>query len=198
MPTKAEDHSDCSPEECQHKRKQVGEEKEASYYEEKRRLRQYNEQNGSRCADGEGPVSMVAAGRVFPDVDPSSAEWRARKVQLIELELLEARENMVAHGDPMPLQNIRNVVGDALRLLEHKNEQYGDAWRKQGYMGNLARIQSKAERLKNLLWRDAGGNGYPLPANYTRDGETVADTLLDLINLSAMMAINWTEENRWG
>lgn len=197
MPMKAEDHSECSPEDCQHKRKQVGEEKEAAYYEEKRRLRQYNELHGLRHGAGEGPVN-VAASPVMQDVDRGSAEWRARKVALIELELLEAREDMVAHGDPMPLQDVRNVVGDALRLLEHKNQQYRDAWRKQGYMGNLGRIQSKAERLKSLLWRDADGDGYPLPANYTRDGETVVDTLLDLINLSAMMVANWTEENRWG
>lgn len=197
MPMKAEDHSDCSPNDCQHKRdllnaeqKKAGEEKEAAYYEEKRRLRQYNEQHGPRREDGESTV--------LSDVDLGSAEWRARKVAMIELELLEAREDMVAHGDPMPLQSLRNVVGDALRLLEHKNEQYGDAWRKQGYMGNLARIQSKAARLNNLLWRDADGDGYPLAPNYSRGGETVVDTLLDLINLSAMMAMNWTEENRWG
>lgn len=194
---KAEDHSDCSPNDCQHKRearaaelirKQEDEAKEVAYYEEKRRRR-------AREAAHDGEDAGVISGK---RKYPTNAYERSALVQELELELMRAREEQVTNGDPMPLQSIRNVVGDALRLLEHKNEQYGDAWRKQGYMGNLARIQSKAERLKSLLWRDAGGNGYPLPANYSRDGETVVDTLLDLINLAAMAAINWTEENRWG
>lgn len=134
------------------------------------------------------------------DIDCTAEEQRREKVQRLEVELLKAREDQVAHGDPMPLQDVRNVVGDALRLLEHKNQSYRDAWRKQGYMGNLGRLQSKAERLKNLLWRDADGNGYPLPPDRigAEQAETVVDTLLDMVNLSAFMVVNWTAENRWG
>lgn len=135
-----------------------------------------------------------------PDMYETAEGERRERVARLELELLKAREDQVAHGDPMPLQDVRNVVGDALRLLEHKNQGYRDAWRKQGYMGNLGRLQSKAERLKNLLWRDADGNGYPLPPDRigAEQAETVVDTLLDMVNLSAFMVVNWTAQNRWG
>lgn len=140
----------------------------------------------------------VLTGQAPTFTDPVLA--RQERVYKLEEALLEARADQVANGDPMPLQDLRNFVGDALRLLEHKNESYGDAWKSQGYMGNLARIASKAQRLQNLLWKDADGDGYPLPA--TRAGaeqsETVRDTLLDLVNLAAMMAVNWEHENRWG
>jgi hypothetical protein len=129
----------------------------------------------------------------------SPSEARAFRVQRLEEELLEARALMATHGELGPLQPLRNMVGDALRLLEHKNAAYGDAWRHQGYMGNLARLQSKVQRLRNLLWRDPDSNGYPIqPLDIAGGEETVTDTLVDLINLAAMMAVNWNEDNRWG
>lgn len=189
------DHGNCDPNECVHAREMMTgvkaetpvQDRETAYYEEKRRLK----------LDGPEAHGMAET------MPPGMAEYderrrRARRLEGLELEMMELREEMLAHGDPMPLQPLRNVVGDALRLAEHKNGQYGDAWRKNGYMGNLARIISKTDRLNNLLWRDPDGAGYPLPANYDRDGETVRDTLLDLINLSGFMLANWSEENRWG
>lgn len=181
---------------------------EDEYYIEKRRNRQRVQHEADLKAQATtfgsyaSPSVQVAFDGAYmgesPDMYETAEGERREKVQRLEVELLKAREDQVAHGDPMPLQDVRNVVGDALRLLESKNVSYRDAWRKQGYMGNLSRVQSKAERLKSMLWRDADGDGYPLPANYTRDGETIVDTLLDLINLSAFTVVNWTEENRWG
>lgn len=183
---------------------------EDEYYIEKRRNRQRAQheadlkQQATTFGSYASPSVQVAFDGAYMGESPvmyeTAEEQRKDRVARLELELLKAREDQVAHGDPMPLQDVRNVVGDALRLLEHKNASYRDAWRKQGYMGNLGRLQSKAERLKNLLWRDADGNGYPLPPDRigAEQAETVVDTLLDMVNLSAFMVVNWTAENRWG
>lgn len=84
-------------------------------------------------------------------------------------------------------------------LVSRKNEQYGDAWRKQGYMGNLARIMSKTARLENMLWRDEVPD---LPAEVAspteKEQEAIADTLQDMANLCAFMAANLREGNKWG
>jgi hypothetical protein len=83
-----------------------------------------------------------------------------------------------------------------------KDAAYGGAWRKQGYMGNLARIMSKTERLSNMLWKDqvdppaVQGAEYSMQADL--DGETVLDTLKDLMALAAFMAANIEDGNRWG
>jgi hypothetical protein len=189
MTMKPIDHSECNPYECIHAMEMRDERKRRAGMAQMEPDKGY-----APPRDTQAPKMDMANGNL-----ESGPEWRARKVALLEQELLEARADQFAHGDPAEsLQSLRNVVGDALRLLEVKNTQYGDAWRKQGYMGNLARIQSKAARLNALLWRDADGDGYPLPADYTRDGETVIDTLTDLINLAAMMAVNFSEGNRWG
>jgi hypothetical protein len=99
-------------------------------------------------------------------------------------------------SDPMPLQELRNTVGDALRLAAHKNEQYQDAWRKQGYMGNLARILSKTARLEAMLWNDPEDEVGREEA--VEAVEPIRETLLDIINLAGFMAVNYAECNRWG
>jgi len=127
----------------------------------------------------------------------SPQELRALRVQGLEDALLEARAAQAKAGDPLgDLQDLRNVVGDALRLAHHKNASYGNAWQAQGYMGNLARLMSKNARLRNLLWCDAEV-GPPMGAEDV-DSESVRDTLLDLINLSGFMLLNWEAGNRWG
>lgn len=98
---------------------------------------------------------------------------------------------------PTTAQTVAMFHDQALRLAVIKNRAYGDAWRKQGYVGNLARVLSKAERLRSLLWQDkvwvgTGGD------ESQQDEETVRDTLLDLANLCAMMAANVAAGNRWG
>jgi hypothetical protein len=80
-----------------------------------------------------------------------------------------------------------------LSLVRVKDAAYGGAWRKQGYMGNLARIMSKTERLSNMLWKD----GYHGPNEFPLD-ESVLDTLKDLMALAAFMAANIEDGNRWG
>jgi hypothetical protein len=219
------DHSECTAEDCHHKRDMVrtaADAKEQAYYETKRRVKldspEARGMNPTTFGSGASSYMVAGADNYSPGADvpepryltvtvngmhqdPRTGQEKRRSLMhQLDTMMLNLRMDMISEGDPMPLQELRNVVGDALRLAEHKNRQYGDAWRKQGYMGNLARIQSKAARLNALLWRDAEGDGYPLPANRlgTEQAETVIDTLLDLINLAGFMAVNWSEENRWG
>jgi hypothetical protein len=86
-----------------------------------------------------------------------------------------------------------------LALLKTK-QAYGNAWQEQGYMGNLARIQSKTSRLKNMLWRDDGPDMSVAMDGSDKDpaAETVLDTLLDLSALCAMAIANIEDGNRWG
>lgn len=83
-----------------------------------------------------------------------------------------------------------------LALIRKKDGQYGGAWAKQGYMGNFARILSKAARVENLVWRDGGEwhSGH----QSEQDNETLLDTLYDLSALCAMAIANIEEGNRWG
>lgn len=93
----------------------------------------------------------------------------------------EAVDAFTAHADA------------TLRLVREKDKAYGGAWQQQGYMGNLARIMSKTARLQSMMWRDD-------PDRYHLDemGESITDTLHDLMALAAFMATNIEEENRWG
>lgn len=91
---------------------------------------------------------------------------------------------------PDTLADVRRVLDDCLELVVVKNSAYGDAWKDQGYMGNLARIMSKHSRLRNMVWGDT--------LEDLDTEETVEDTLLDMINLCAFMILNWQEDNRWG
>lgn len=75
-------------------------------------------------------------------------------------------------------------------LVRAKDQAYGGAWRKQGYMGNLARIMSKTARLEAMLWSD---NAIPEAVD-----EAVTDTLKDLMALAAFMAANIEDGNQWG
>lgn len=80
-------------------------------------------------------------------------------------------------------------VDKILQIVLRKNEDYGDAWRQQGWMGNTARILSKTSRLKNLLWRDF----------QQRDmTESIEDTVQDLIALCVFFLINRGQGNKWG
>lgn len=81
------------------------------------------------------------------------------------------------------------VFEECLRLVARKSQDYGSAWREQGWMGNVARIMSKSSRLKNMLWRD-------MPMDNAK--ESVEDTMLDLVNLTAFALINKRHGNRWG
>jgi len=81
------------------------------------------------------------------------------------------------------------VFEGVITTVYAKSFQYGNAWQKQGWMGNLARVQSKVSRLKNMLWRDEEVHS---------NSEPVQDTLQDLIALAAFMLLNRGDQNKWG
>lgn len=99
---------------------------------------------------------------------------------------VRTQENSIGFGAVMLAAS---VMEDALNLIAEKSKGYGDAWRDQGWMGNLARIQSKTSRLRNMLWQDHETGVKE---------ESVEDTLLDLLNLSAFMMVNRWNANKWG
>ena len=80
---------------------------------------------------------------------------------------------------------------ECLNLVLDKSQDYGDAWREQGWMGNVARVLSKAARLKNLTWRE-----YEAVANVTN--ESITDSLRDMVNLAVFALYNRRLGNRWG
>lgn len=91
-------------------------------------------------------------------------------------------------GDPTTALMLE-VFAQCITLQRRKGLTYGDAFRSQGYMGNVARVLSKVARLKNMVWRD-----WPIED----DEETVKDTALDLINLTAFFVLNRANRNKWG
>lgn len=93
-----------------------------------------------------------------------------------------------AEGDVTTAHLLR-IFSEAINLQRKKALTYGEAFRSQGYMGNVARVLSKAARLRRMLWLD-----FPI-----EDAEEpVQDTLLDLINLAGFLIINYRDRNRWG
>lgn len=86
-------------------------------------------------------------------------------------------------------EQFAQVLQEMANLYAEKTIGYGEAWREQGWMGNLARIMSKTARLRNMSWRrDPIENGK----------ETTEDTLLDLANLSIFGLLNRRDGNFWG
>lgn len=81
------------------------------------------------------------------------------------------------------------IFEECINLQRQKASTYGDAFRSQGYMGNVARVLSKAARLKNMVWTDA---------EFDSPGETTRDTVLDMINIACFFIINKTDRNKWG
>lgn len=86
---------------------------------------------------------------------------------------------------------VRAVFDEALNLFERKNADYGDAWRLQGWRGNLSRVMEKVQRLRTALWR-----GGPVVA-YVGD-EDARQTALDMLNTLAFFIVNWDERKEWG
>lgn len=83
------------------------------------------------------------------------------------------------------------IFTDCIVLQNRKAKTYGEAYRSQGYMGNLARVLSKVARIKNMLWKDFG--------DQFEDGdESTKDTMLDLINITCFFLINRRDHNKWG
>lgn len=80
-----------------------------------------------------------------------------------------------------------------LNLVARKSETYGNAWKEQGWMGNLARMQSKVARLKAMLWRADYGK-----IEFEIVDESVVDTTRDLINIAVFFLRNQAIDNKWG
>jgi hypothetical protein len=109
---------------------------------------------------------------------------------------------LTVDSPPSTLQGAIMFYDQCVDLMSKKNLAYGDAWRDQGYMGNIARVLSKVSRLRNLMWRSYPDMNQVLdPENSSQedtDAETVRDTLLDLANLCYFAARNLEEGNQWG
>lgn len=104
----------------------------------------------------------------------------------LELTLPEAMEG--AEG-ASTLISLASVYEQSLYIAHRKTFTYGDAWRRQGWMGNLARMMSKMSRVKHMLWRDH---------DMENSEESVTDTAFDLINITGFLIVNRSEENKWG
>lgn len=93
---------------------------------------------------------------------------------------------------PSTMQGLMVFFDGCVELAGRKDAAYGGAWRRQGYMGSLARLMSKADRLRNMLWTNASSYGL------TEGEETVQDTLQDMANLAGFMYRNYEDGNQWG
>lgn len=88
------------------------------------------------------------------------------------------------------IDQMRRVFDRALEIAERKNSDYGDAWRDQGWRGNISRIFEKTKRLRTILW--SGRNVEP------RVNESVDETALDMINTLAFFILNRESGVEWG
>lgn len=86
---------------------------------------------------------------------------------------------------------VEEIFAEAARLFEAKNATYQDAWREQGWRGNLSRILEKTKRLRAMLWR--GGNVLLNGSN-----EHPRETLLDILNTCTFAIINMDDGIEWG
>lgn len=104
--------------------------------------------------------------------------------------VLFAGQKPVAFEDIIPAVQAWDDFAAQVRLLIiGKSQNYGEAWREQGWRGNMARILSKTSRLKYMLWCTN-----PLQSTV----EPVEDTLLDIGALAAFLLANRKEDNEWG
>lgn len=114
-------------------------------------------------------------------------------VRLPALPSQEARMSMIDEDTSRILRqmpDLSEVFLEALEMAIQKDVRYGGAWQKQGYMGNVARVLSKAARLKSMLWNDE-------PLDDTLEAD-VLETLMDLVNIAGFAVLNLREGNRWG
>lgn len=88
-------------------------------------------------------------------------------------------------------QQVWDVFAKAIETFDKKNADYGDAWRTNGWRGNLSRIFEKVQRVRNLAWR-------PDPRVPAVGDEQVLETLQDLLNTTAFAIINLIEEVEYG
>lgn len=156
------------------------------------------EMAGNSHSDVESPAASVGK-EVRKSMEAMAAVLKAVPPPVLPhfpLQIIGPSEQEEDHAEAIlsllqEMPDLGEVFLQALELAKAKNESYGDAWRKRGYMGNLARVLNKSDRLQNMMWQDNGD----APEAFS---ESVEDTLIDLINISAFMYINLREGNRWG
>jgi hypothetical protein len=105
-------------------------------------------------------------------------------------EFTKGRETLV-RPDAIPADLWRHVE-EQLALIVDKSQGYGQAWRTQGYMGNIGRLLSKMERLRNLAWHEVA-DGDDL-----RDEEAIREELVDIANIALFGITNLDNDNVWG
>jgi hypothetical protein len=88
------------------------------------------------------------------------------------------------------IDQMRRVYEEALALAERKNADYGDAWRDQGWRGNISRIFEKTKRLRTILW-----SGKPVE---THVDENVRETAIDMMNSLVFFVLNTDAGVEWG
>ena len=74
------------------------------------------------------------------------------------------------------MNKCKKIQSEGLELFQRKNNDYGDAFAKYGFIGVLIRLEDKIQRALSIT-----RNGI----NLVND-ESLRDTLLDLHNYSAM------------
>lgn len=94
------------------------------------------------------------------------------------------------NGDRSRTQ-VWDVFSEALMLFDRKNADYGDAWRSNGWRGNLSRIFEKDQRVRNLLWRND-------PRTPAVGDEAAVETLVDMLNTIAFAIVNLRDGVEWG
>lgn len=88
-------------------------------------------------------------------------------------------------------QQVWDVYAKAMEVFDKKNADYGDAWRTNGWRGNLSRIFEKTQRVRNLAWRAD-------PRVPAVGDEQVLETLQDMLNTIAFAIINMIDEVEYG
>lgn len=99
--------------------------------------------------------------------------------------------------DTIPAVQAWDAYSAMVRDLIIRKVGYGNSWQHQGYMGNIGRVLSKADRLKETTWRDQRPDDSEVDSP-DRANESILDTLLDLGPLAAFAIANIDEGNRWG
>lgn len=147
--------------------------------------------NGWYCALPKDDSIHIVEGTI----DQTPVTTALDKVREMFAPYVQHRTEPIRFPDHPTVQDVSAYYAECTELVREKNKTYSDAWKRQGYMGNLSRIMSKAARLQAMLWRDAE-DGPPVPERELT--ESIEDTLRDLANLTAFMTLNYTEGNRWG
>lgn len=81
------------------------------------------------------------------------------------------------------------VFATCLHITSERNRNYGDLWKRYGWLGNLMHVQSKCARLVKMFWEDQ-----KTPQADSSD----LDDAYDLINYVAFFIRNAAEYNERG